>query len=217
MDKVVEEFYKHQSASSYEGSHGPRFDFLVEDLKLREIRGSRVADFGCGYGPIFRRMPVDAGNMYFGFDGAGEGISPQDVCTYFVTDLNLPFAEKFLEKETRVDVAFCFETMEHLTNPYNVLVEIKRILKPDGVLYLSIPHQDITHNTIYPGLLYPVENFSQFLEQMAFEIKDIRIHNKAFKQNVYTLVNKDWFSSKMKWEKGEDKFRGIPPVVAVNL
>ena len=217
MEKIVKEFYGNQSVESYEKSHGPRFNFLMEDLKLHEIRNSRVADFGCGYGPIFRRMPTDSGNTYFGFDGANDGIDPQDVCQYEEVDLNLSFSDWFLDEEGQVDVAFCFETMEHLTNPYSALTEIKKILKNDGILYLSIPHQDITHNTIYPGLLYPVENFKQFLEQMAFEICDHRIHNKAFVQHVFTLKNKDWNHSKMKWHKDEDKFRGIPPVVAVNL
>lgn len=219
MDKVVTNFYAHQSVKQYESSHRLRLDFLVSDLKLNEIENSRVGDFGCGYAPIFRRLPKDKGNTFLGFDGAVVGIDPNDVCRYYVTDLNKEFADETLSKECgkQLDVALCFETMEHLTNPYNALVEIKKMLKLDGLLYLSIPHQDITHNTIYPGLLYPVENFKQFLEQMAFEILDHRIHDKAFKQQVFILRNKDWHHSKMKWHKNEDKFRGITPEVAINL
>jgi SAM-dependent methyltransferase len=217
MDQVVTDFYAHQSVQQYESSHRPRLDFLVSDLKLHDIQNSRIGDFGCGYGPIFRRLPKGKGNTFFGFDGAELNIAPQDVCQYRVTDLNVPFADKFLADEKPLDVALCFETMEHLTNPYNALIEIKKVLKPDGTLYLSIPHQDITHNTIYPGLLYPVENFKQFLEQMALEIRDHRIHDKAFKQHVFTLINKDWYHSKMKWHKAEDKFRGVTPEYAINL
>jgi len=112
---------------------------------------------------------------------------------------------------------FCFETIEHLTNPYSCLLEIKKSLKRDGILYLSIPHQNTTHNTIYPGLLYPVENFIKFLSQMAFEIQDFRFHDKCFSQNVFILKNKDWNHSKMLWHKDENKFRNIPPHISVNL
>lgn len=37
------------------------------------------------------------------------------------------------------DTVFCFEVLEHLFNPLHLLLEIKKILKKDGVLYLSTP------------------------------------------------------------------------------
>ncbi len=213
MDNFVNNFYKldGHSIEQYERSHKPRLDFLVEDLKLAEIKNSSVGDFGCGYAPMFRRLPKND-NFYFGFDGDSSRAAAE-YCCYRKVDLNLPIEQT----DDLLDVAFCFETLEHLTNPYVCLTEIKRILKKDGLLYLSIPHDSCTHNTIYPGLLYPVENFKEFLGQMAFEIEDHRIHNKAFSQHVFTLRNKTWAFSKMKWEKTEDKFRNVSPQVAVNL
>jgi hypothetical protein len=52
---------------------------------------------------------------------------------------------------------------------------------------------------------------------MAFEIVEIRIHDKSFYQNVFILKNMDWNSSKMAWHKNEEKFRNIPPHIAINL
>jgi len=220
MNKSVAEFYNEnvgQSIDNYEKSHSARFDFLVEDLKLNEISNSSIGDFGCGYAPIFQRMPKNKDNKFYGFDGAYiENIANQH-CQYFVTDLNLPFSDKFLESNSKLDYAFSFETFEHLPNPYNCIIEIKKILKLDGLLYLSVPHQNITHNTLYPGFLYPVENFVVFLKQMAFEIIDYRVHNKNFAQNVFTLKNKDWNHSQMMFYKEESKFRNIEPLVAINL
>lgn len=220
MDNSVAEFYNEnigQSIENYEQSHSKRFDFLVEDLKFDQISNSSIGDFGCGYAPIFQRMSKDKNNKFYGFDGAYIENIANTHCKYSVTDLNLPFAEKFLESNERLDYGFSFETFEHLPNPYNCMIEIKKILKPDGILYLSIPHQSITHNTLYPGFLYPVENFAVFLGQMAFEIIDYRIHNKAFAQNVFTLKNKDWNHSKMVFYKQESKFRNIEPLAAINL
>lgn len=213
MDEFDSSFYTldGHSIEEYERSHKGRLDFLVEDLKLNEIKDSQVGDFGCGYGPIFRRMEKKD-NRFFGFD-ADRSCMAREVCCYRQVDLN-----SMIEQGSNLlDVAFCFETLEHLTNPYVCLTEIKRILKKDGVLYLSIPHEDCTHNTLYPGLFYPVSNFKEFLGQMAFEIEDHRIHDKCFKQHVFTLRNKGWSFSKMKWVKGEDKFRNVSPQVAVNL
>ena len=155
-------------------------------------------------------------NTFIGFDGY-ETSTASKYCNYNVADLDQKFADKFLEKNKQVDVAFCLETTEHLQNPYNMFYEIKKILKLDGLLYVSIPHQAITHNTIYPGLIYPPQNFKIFLEQMAFEVQDVRIHSAAFVQVVFILKNKDWSYSKMVWEKKEEKFKNIPPHLFVNL
>jgi len=216
MNEVIETFYVHQPERQYESSHRSRFEFLMEDLNLHRFSDTRIGDFGCGYAPLFRRIEKRKNNALFGFDGAHISV-PETVCKYYVTDLNVPFASQFLANEKQLDVAFCFETLEHLTNPYNLLAEIKKVLKPDGILYLSIPHEHVTHNTIYPALLYPVGNFEQFLGQMAFEITRHTVHDKSFKQEVFTLVNKPWSDSKMKWHKAEGKFRGLTPEEAINL
>ncbi len=217
MENSVSKFYQYQSPEEYEKSHSKRFDFLIEDLKFNEIVNSSIADFGCGYAPIFQRMAKNKNNKFYGFDGAYVEELAGKYCEYYITDLNLPFADKFLSNHDKVDYGFSFETFEHLPNPYNCMIEIKKVLKPDGILYLSIPHVSITHNTLYPGLLYPVQNFMIFLAQMAWEVIDYRIHEKAFAQNVFTLKNKDWHHSHMLFYKNEEKFRNIEPLVAINL
>ncbi len=228
MDEFNSSFYKldGHSMEEYERSHKPRLDFIVEDLKLDSIKHSAVADVGCGYAPIFRRLKeaklASSDNFFVGFDGDGSGLAKESCNVYRQVDLNQPFDLDFSFWQNKTElqkfqVVLCFETLEHLTNPYACLNSIKEMLVEDGILYLSIPHDSCTHNTIYPGLLYPVENFKEFLGQMAFEIEDHRIHNKAFSQHIFTLRNKPWGFSKMKWHKSEDKFRNISPQVAVNL
>lgn len=46
---------------------------------------------------------------------------------------SLPFPENFF------DCIFCFETLEHLLDPLKVMQEIKRVLKPEGLCFISIP------------------------------------------------------------------------------
>ena len=198
------------SYQEYDRSHKERFDFLIEDLKLNELKDKKIMDAGCGLGFIYHRLNPDIQKNYFGYDGTKMDNSPFE---YRQVDLD-SFSSG---KERFFDVAFCFETLEHLTNPYSCLLEIKKSLKEDGVLYLSIPHQNTTHNTIYPGLLYPIQNFVAFLNQMAFEIVDVKFHDKSFSQNVFTLNNKGWDQSQMLWRKDEEKFRNIPPHISINL
>lgn len=195
---------------SYENSHKYRLDFLVEDLKLDTLYDKKIADVGCGLGFLWNRLPKSIQNNYYGYDGAKLEKSP-----FYYEQVDL---DNFsVSKNNFFDVVLCFETIEHLTNPYACLLETKKILKLDHILYLSIPEEQTTHNTIYPGLLYPKNNFEIFLQQMAFEIADYRFHNKCFSQHVYALINKDWSYSKMMWHKHEPKFRNIPPHISINL
>ena len=41
----------------------------------------------------------------------------------------------------KYDIILCFEVLEHIMNPLLFLVELKKLLKDDGVIYLSTPHQ----------------------------------------------------------------------------
>lgn len=210
---IYNQFYATHGHSydEYEKSHKQRLDFLVEDLKLTELEDKKIVDIGCGLGFIWNRLPSTIQNNYYGYDGCNIEHPP-----FVYTQVDLDNFSTGLDNF--FDVAMCFETLEHLTNPYSCLLETKKILKiNESILYLSIPEEHTTHNTIYPGLIYPKSNFEIFLQQMAFEIIDYRLHTKCFSQHVYTLINKDWSWSKMLWHKTEDKFRNIPPHVAINL
>lgn len=214
MEEIIDKFYDTigQPIKEYEQSHKPRFDFLIEDLKINEIKNSSILDVGCGYGPIYNRIKKENNNFYCGIDGAGLK-NPFD---YIISDLSY---DKFSEfyKDKKFDFIFCFETFEHITNPYHCLLEIKKLMHEDSVFYLSIPHVSVTHNTIYPSLFYPAQNFIIFLEQCAMEIIDARVHDKSFMQNVFILKSKDWSHSKMLWHKSDEKFKNIPPHISINL
>lgn len=210
---IYNQFYNTHGHSyeEYEKSHKQRLDFLVEDLKLTQLENKTIVDIGCGLGFIWHRLPNTIQNNYYGYDGSNIEQPP-----FAYTQVDLDNFSTGLDNF--FDIGICFETLEHLTNPYACLLETKKILKlNEGILYLSIPEERTTHNTIYPGLIYPKSNFDVFLQQMAFEIIDCRLHTKCFSQHVYTLVNKDWSWCKMLWHKTEDKFRNIPPHVAINL
>lgn len=212
--KEIKSYYSRvgtANLSGYELDHKPRLDFLVEDLRLSQIKNKKVCDFGAGGGYILRNM--DPSNKLIAVDG----FKVEDKLVREMYNLDLPFSEDFVSKHGQIDMAFSFEMFEHLTNPYNFMFELKKILKEDGLLYFSVPHENCQHNTFYPGLLYPVENLIEFFKQMAFDVLATKVHNKRFIQNVIILRNKSWENIKMKWVKKGEKFHGQPPHVQVNL
>lgn len=221
-DKTMKEYENNSEKfdcfnfNNYDNSHMERFNYLINDLELHKIKNSKIVDFGCASGFLIKKLlNKDNNNKFYGLDYHNYEHKDFD---YLKVDFDYTFSDVFEQKyNTKIDIGFCFEVCEHIANLYNFVSEMKKIIKLDGILYLSIPHEIVTHNTLYPGLFYPVQNFKEFLEQMAFVIVDYRIHNKSHTQNVFTLINKDWSFSKMKWFKPEEKFRNISPLISVSL
>jgi SAM-dependent methyltransferase len=56
------------------------------------------------------------------------------------------------------DSIFCFEVIEHLMNPLNLLLEIRRVLRPSGRLFLSTPKHK-------PHFLWGQYHFTEFDEE----------------------------------------------------
>lgn len=57
-----------------------------------------------------------------------------DVAQVVVNDFNFDSLPTNL-----YDTIFCFEVLEHLQNPLFFLIQIKKMMKQDSVLYLSVP------------------------------------------------------------------------------
>jgi SAM-dependent methyltransferase len=70
------------------------------------------------------------------FDQSGEVDVRGDI-------LAMPF------KDAKFDCVFCFETLEHVSNPPKALAEIRRILKPGGILIASTPFIHELHGEDY--------------------------------------------------------------------
>lgn len=224
MDKSVIDFYNKNEESNYADKynyeHSPRLDAFVKQFYLEKIKEQRIADFGGGLGFLGSRL--DKSNKYWVFDGFD---TPKDkyVCELnkFKCDLDYDkFSENynmFYQTYGKFDISFCLETLEHLTNPYNCLTEIKKLTKKDGYIYISIPNVRMTHNYIYPALMWNKENFIQFLEQMALPVEEYWLFDGNWPSDHFCCRNADWTESKMLFYKDEEKFRGKTPLEAVNI
>jgi len=99
--------------------------------------GKRLLDIGCGYGFFLSEMKAR------GWEVEGIEISPPGR-EYARSTLGLNIHSKPLEglglPEDTFDVITLFYVIEHLMNPRDILTEVRRILRPDGLLLLRWPH-----------------------------------------------------------------------------
>jgi SAM-dependent methyltransferase len=106
------------------------------------VKGKRVLDISCGTG---------YGTQFIALQGADEVVGVD------VDETSIDFASKYYQhpnvsylqsdahyvrslEDASFDVIVSFETIEHLQRPRQFLRELKRLLKPDGQLFLSCPN-----------------------------------------------------------------------------
>lgn len=91
---------------------------------------ARVLDVGARDGGLKRYLPP--GVQYQGIEIAPEFAAP-DIRTADLSN-GIPFEDR------QYDFVFCIEVLEHVPNPYDTMSEIHRVLRPEGVLVLSVPN-----------------------------------------------------------------------------
>ena len=92
---------------------------------LRDFAG-RVLDLGCGDSPYREYLPSTT--MHIGVDRTA-----QRSVDVVAAGEQLPFADAVF------DGAMCTEVIAHSRRPAEVLVELARVLRPGGKLYLTAP------------------------------------------------------------------------------
>lgn len=104
--------------------------------------GARTLDVGCGTG-YGTQMLSSRYQVCDGIDLSGEAVSYAAANhpgpRYHVGRADsLPFAD------ASFDAVTCFEVIEHVPNPDEVLAEIRRVLVCDGGLFISTPNARVT-------------------------------------------------------------------------
>ena len=121
---------------------GPDYEFKDFPLSshmqvIEEVPpGSRVLDLGCGRGLLAERLQAK-GCHVTGVDLAPPAMVSPAVDRYLQADLNpplqLPFGREF-------DCVILADVVEHVSRSEQLLTDIRRYLKEDGILIASLPN-----------------------------------------------------------------------------
>ena len=125
------------------------FQGFYNRLRLRLIkesvlhRAGKVLDVGCCDGYVLLTTPR-SGDLKIGIDVMPEALkdakkAAKKLKRHGETEFLLSDAEKLVLKDNSVDVIISAELLEHVLNPVAVLEEYSRVLKPSGLLILSLP------------------------------------------------------------------------------
>jgi SAM-dependent methyltransferase len=115
---------------------------LFQDISDTE---ATILDFGCGSGGILSRLRA---KRRIGIEiGETAGALARSSGIEVLTDITqVP--------DNSVDVAISFHAIEHVEHPIDILHEIGRVTKPDGMIRLVVPGEMATHpvqRTWYPN------------------------------------------------------------------
>jgi len=97
-----------------------------------------VLDIGCGWGNFLEVLKKN--NIpYLGIDSSKEAIK-----TCIKKGLNCQTASisHLIKNRQKYSAITCFQVLEHLKNPMDFLISIKKLLKTNGVLILTTPNNN---------------------------------------------------------------------------
>jgi SAM-dependent methyltransferase len=126
--ETLTDYYRERSRWRHSGEERMRFRAAVRMAQVGE--SAAVLDIGARDGGLSAWLPDST--RYQGLDIAPEFAS--DRVMIRDVSLGLPFPD------ASFDFVFCIEVLEHVPNPFAALTEIRRVLRGDGILVLSVPN-----------------------------------------------------------------------------
>lgn len=133
---------------------------LDENSSLKKMlcligQNKRIIDFGCATG-YFARLLANRGCEVTGIEinSKAAKIAKKFCKKVIVADLDFVSLNNIFDKDIlsdKFDVAVFGDILEHLRNPWKILEETRKLLKPQGYVIASIPN--IAHGAIRLALL----------------------------------------------------------------
>jgi SAM-dependent methyltransferase len=149
---------------------------LVTDLMTRVRVSGRILDLGCGTGGVLQHLGVFGDAI--GLDPAPEAAkycARRDVPMVVGSGMELPFAD------ASFDAVLALDVIEHVPDDVALLREAQRILRPGGVLLVTVPalpwlwsaHDDVNHHY----RRYTLKTLRRSLQQGGFRPRRISYYN----------------------------------------
>ena len=189
---------------------------LKHDTDFKVIEGHKVLDIGCGEGKYLLRKCKN-GVKCFGIDINGKALDRlreknPEISIYHGNLWDAGYENNFFDFINLSDV------MEHVFDFEALIIELKRILKPEGTIRIKVPNSESLTSKVFgkywagydiPRHLYTFSknNLKNFLSKMDMKIQRVRtmensfyfmisfiylINDKLKKKNKVSSMDKVW-------------------------
>lgn len=164
---------------------------IIKRVEMHK-KGGKLLDIGCANGFL-----LDEARQR-GWDTYGVEISRWAVA-YARENLNLNVKRSSLRKagftDKSFDVVIMLDVLEHLTHPRRTLLEVSRVLKDDGILYISTPNIASAMSRLLKAKWWGINQFHLFyfstgtlkkmLDSCDMKIKTHHPHIRIFSVNYW--------------------------------
>jgi SAM-dependent methyltransferase len=89
--------------------------------------------------------------------------------------------------DNQYDSAICLEVLEHIPRPMEGVREIHRVLRPGGILVLSVPHLSRIHDAPNDFFRFTKYGLQYLLEDAGFHITQIKVRG-----GLFTFLGHQW-------------------------
>jgi SAM-dependent methyltransferase len=158
-------------------------DYLHMRPLLKHIRTSqslvtgKVLDIGCGNKPY--RPWFNLAAEYIGLDISTDRSQP-DIIGLGHT---LPF------EDASFDTVVAFQVLEHVPDPFAVIKEVHRVLKPNGRLIATAPQAWRIHEAPHDYFRYTRYGFNALLQKGGLKVKAIKAEGGVWALVGQTILN----------------------------
>lgn len=159
-------------------------NFTKEELK-NESPGKIVLDAGAGDPNFQVRVP---GHTYYTVD-LGVGDEGWD---YSGIDIignleNIPVADD------SVDIVIMTQVLEHMSEPFQVVSEVARVLKKGGKSIITLPQEFFMHQEPYDFFRYTKHGIEYLVDKAGLEVEFIEPIGGYFRHLAYELSRLEFF------------------------
>jgi len=133
----------------------------------------KVIDIGCGSGDFLEILIKDNNNIIArGLDSTESSVQS---CKDKGLDVSCVYLEDIVKDHLNYfDFVTSFHVLEHVSDPYNFVAEMKKILKPGGSILLSTPYSPMSFETDwYDPLNHPPHHMSRWNTKSYTRLADL--------------------------------------------
>lgn len=156
--------------------HAAYIETVADEVAfIRSLPTGRIIDFGAGPGWFLGAFPE--------WERLGIEVADDAVAALHETGISHAYSLDDVA-DCWADVTVCYHVIEHMTDPEDVIAELRRTLRPGGHLILGTPDFDspcaqrfgdryrMLHDATHCSL-FSLESMHRFLRDHGFEIDDV--------------------------------------------